>query len=127
MGEDVGKPEGGNPAAALDEELSRKYYVAIAQILKDNKEWDAILQALIGLFKSDNPRFSADRFAQAAGASPELELGESSYKGHEIKVIPHERGLKNVLYIDGKEQEAGFSSVDAAQKYGEKLIDDPEK
>lgn len=52
---------------------------------------------------------------------------ESSYKGHEIKVVAHERGLKNVLYIDGKEKEAGFFSVGAAQKYGEKLIDDPEK
>jgi len=76
MGEDVGKPEGGNPAAALGEELSRKYYEAIAQILKDNKDWDAILAALISLFKADNPRFNADRFAQAAMDGGELELGE---------------------------------------------------
>ena len=64
--ESVGQPEGGNPDAVA-EELSRKYYVAIAQILRDNDTKDAIADALVGLFKSDNPRFDADRFRQAAG------------------------------------------------------------
>lgn len=80
MGEDVGKPEGGNPAAALDEELSRKHYEAIAKILSMHKNWDDIVAALTDLFKSDNPRFSADEFKKAVnpGASQEEIEGVAS-------------------------------------------------
>lgn len=77
----VGQPEGGNPAAALGEELSRKYYVAIAQILRDNDTKDAIADALIGLFRSDNPRFDAARFRDAAGLGLDLEVNENGAEG----------------------------------------------
>jgi hypothetical protein len=66
MGESVGQPEGGNPNAVA-EELSRKYYVAIAQILRDSENKDQIAKGLVQLFKSDNPRFDTDRFMRAAG------------------------------------------------------------
>jgi hypothetical protein len=64
MGESVGQPEGGN---AVAEELSRKYYVAIAQILRDSENKDQIAKGLVQLFKSDNPRFDTNRFMRAAG------------------------------------------------------------
>lgn len=64
---EVGRPEGGNTAAALGEELSRKYYVAIAQILRDNQTKNEIAGKLANLFMADNRRFNGVQFMQAAG------------------------------------------------------------
>lgn len=63
-----------------------------------------------------------EKLAEDAAKAPVV----SKYKGHEIKVVPAERDLKNVLYIDGKPTgDAGFFSVQKAVEYGEKLIDEP--
>jgi hypothetical protein len=59
--------------------LSRKYYVAIAAVLKDRKESTRlplykeairdVAHDLAGQFAFDNPNFDRERFLKAAGAA----------------------------------------------------------
>ena len=57
----------------VTESLSAKYYVAIAQIIRDNKTKEDIAHALADLFMADNPRFDGVRFMKAAGVhTPEI-------------------------------------------------------
>ncbi len=51
--------------------MTRKDYIATAEILKDNETPSAIALELALMFKRDNPAFRAGKFFDAAGF-PEL-------------------------------------------------------
>lgn len=53
-----------------------------------------------------------------------MQTTRKMYRGHDIRVTRYFDGLKNALSIDGKfTGDAGFSSIDAAFAYGEKIVD----
>lgn len=57
--------------------FSKKHFEAIAKLMKTTtaQSKDETIQALVKLFKEDNPRFSAQRFLKACGTllEPETE------------------------------------------------------
>ena len=46
--------------------ISRKHFIAMAQILKDNQASDRLIGDIATWFKSQNARFDRDRFFTAA-------------------------------------------------------------
>ena len=54
-----------------------------------------------------------------------MQTTRREYKGHDIRVTRFFDGLKNALFVDGKfTGEAGFSTMESALAYGERLVDE---
>lgn len=42
--------------------MTKKHYVAIAEILRETKDWEAIVNRMADFLKRDNSRFDVNKF-----------------------------------------------------------------